>query len=431
MQALSHLVLNMAAPNAALVCYAVQNDKLSRYVVAELADGDQALVPESGTLFAIRYLKPDGTGGFYDTLEDGTPAVAANGSTLTIGYASQVLTVPGDVYVQLQLLSGTGEVLTSFAWILRVFRNVWTDEQVESSDYYSILSQQIADVLGAAESLTGMTATATGLPAGSAPTVNVTGGTEGQPYNLALGIPAGPTGPAPTVASTSVQYQASNNGTTPPTGTWSTSVPEVTPGNYLWTRARAKFGDSWTAYWYAVSYRGLNGSGAVSTVNGKDPDAQGNVTLTALDVGAAVSVAGVAADAQGNVPLQAANLDVPLFSSGDTFNATVLYGSGYITSDAEELDLTLEMPKLFRPGASVSISAITVALRVAAGGYLGAVNGYDMTAMVRSITPYGATLRINCTSSTAFQYGTGGTSRGTVTNNTPVVGYVTLTGAVN
>lgn len=276
MQAISHLTLNMAAPDAALVCYAVQNDKLSRYVVAELINGEQALVPESGTLYAIRYVKPDKTGGFYDTLEDGSPAVVANGSTLTIGYAAQVLTVPGDVYVQLQLLSGGGEVLTSFAWWLKVAPNVWTDDQVESSDYYSVLSQQIADVLGAAASLTGMTASATGRPAGSAPAVTVTGGQDGQPYNLAFQIPAGETGPAPTVSSTTVQYQASDNGTTVPTGTWSTSVPDVTPGGYLWTRARARFGTTWTSYWYSVSYRARNGEGAPSDATPLADSAEGS-----------------------------------------------------------------------------------------------------------------------------------------------------------
>lgn len=435
MQALSYLNLNMAAPNAALVCYGVQNDRLSRYVVADLADGEQALAPPSGTLYAIRYRKPDGTGGFYDTLEDGTPAVVADGSRLTIGYAQQVLTVPGDVYVQLQLLNGSGEILTSFAWQLRVFQNVWSDDQIESSDYYSILSQQMADVLNAAENLTGMTASATSLPAGSAPTARVTGGTGGNPYNLELGIPAGATGPAPTMAATEVQYQAGTSGTTAPTGTWQNSPPDVSPGGYLWTRARARFGSTWTAYWYSVSYRGLNGAGAVSSVNGKSPDAQGNVALSATDVGAAVSVAGVAVDAQGDVPLTAAALSVPLFSPGDALgdaqSGVTLYGSGYVTSDATELDLTLEMPKLFRPGASVSISELTVSLRVAAGGYVGAVNGFDMTSMIRSITPYGATLRLNLISTTALQYGIGGTSRGTITNNTPVVGYVVLRGSVS
>lgn len=265
MQAFSHLTLNLVAPNAALVSYAVQNDRLSRYVVAELANGEQAFAPPSGTLYAIRYRKPDGTGGFYDTLEDGTPAVTANGSTLTIGYAQQVLTVPGDVFVMLQLLNGSGQVLTSFSWRLLVFENVWNDDQIESSDYYSILSEQIAAVLDAAENLTGMTASATSLPAGSEPTARVTGGSGGNPYNLELGIPAGQTGPAPTLGQTEVQYQASTSGTTVPTGTWQSSPPTVNPGSYLWTRARAQFGGNWTSYWYSVSYRGLNGSGSPSS----------------------------------------------------------------------------------------------------------------------------------------------------------------------
>lgn len=38
------------------------------------------------------------------------------------------------------------------------------------------------------------------------------------------------------VKSAAVTYQASNSGTTAPTGTWSATVPSVTAGQYLWTR---------------------------------------------------------------------------------------------------------------------------------------------------------------------------------------------------
>lgn len=362
MQALSYLNLNMAAPNAALVCYAVQNDRLSRYVIADLADGEAALVPESGTLYAIRYCKPDGTGGFYDTLEDGTPAVTANGSRLTIGYAQQVLTVPGDVYVQLQLLNGSGKVLTSFAWTLRVFENVWSDNQIESSDYYSILSEQIAAVLDAAENLTGMTASATSLPAGSAPTARVTGGSGGNPYNLELGIPAGATGPAPTMAATEVQYQAGTSGTTAPTGTWQNSPPDVSPGGYLWTRARARFGSTWTAYWYSVSYRGLNGAGSASSATPLIPSGTAGVVGTSTDFARAdhrhpsavlrVSITGLSSlprtvnDSKITAAMRVISIEVsnPSVLRGDfswTVNAGSLALDGSLGSGSTDVDVYL------------------------------------------------------------------------------------------
>lgn len=190
------LVLNLQYPNIATVAYAVQGDEGAREISAQLVDGSIAWEPPSGALATVRYRKPDGTTGFYDTLEDGsTPAVVMSGNTATIGIARQALTVPGGVVMQLNFYDTDAQRVTTFSWIMIVQPSVLTDTQFVSSDYYNILSQQIAAVLDAAAALTGMTAIAFGLPTGSDPTVDVTGGTGGTPYNLAFGIPAGPVGP--------------------------------------------------------------------------------------------------------------------------------------------------------------------------------------------------------------------------------------------
>jgi hypothetical protein len=176
------LTLNLQLPNTAVVCYAVQQDKASRFVEATILDGGTAWTPPAGTLFTIRYRKADGTGGFYDTMEDNTTqAVTFSGNVATICYAQQLLAIAGDVLVQLEFYSATGEILTSFSWIVRVQPNVWADDEIVSSDYYNVLSEQMAAVLDAATSLTGMTASATGLGTGVPPTVTVTGGSGGVP----------------------------------------------------------------------------------------------------------------------------------------------------------------------------------------------------------------------------------------------------------
>ena len=74
----------------------------------------------------------------------------------------------------------------------------------------------------------------------------------------------GTNGTSVTVKSTSVTYQAGTSGTTPPTGTWSPTVPNVANGQYLWTKTVVKYSDGKSTESYSVSYKGTNGT------NGKD-----------------------------------------------------------------------------------------------------------------------------------------------------------------
>ena len=98
--------------------------------------------------------------------------------------------------------------------------------------------------------------------------------------------PQGPKGDNVTITSTSVMYQAWTSGTQYPTGTWVNSPPAVTPGNYLWTRTIVNYSDGEQTVSYSVARWGIDGSGAVSSVNDKLPDQNGNVALTASDVDA-------------------------------------------------------------------------------------------------------------------------------------------------
>lgn len=98
--------------------------------------------------------------------------------------------------------------------------------------------------------------------------------------------PQGPKGDDATITSTSVMYQAWPSGTQYPTGTWVDNPPAVTPGNYLWTRTIVNYSDGDQTVSYSVARWGIDGSGAVSSVNNELPDQNGNVTLTAANVGA-------------------------------------------------------------------------------------------------------------------------------------------------
>lgn len=62
------------------------------------------------------------------------------------------------------------------------------------------------------------------------------------------------------VISTSVTYQSSSSGTTIPTGVWSSSIPSVSAGKYLWTRTVIEYTDDTSSTLYSVSKMGGNGT---------------------------------------------------------------------------------------------------------------------------------------------------------------------------
>lgn len=94
----------------------------------------------------------------------------------------------------------------------------------------------------------------------------------------------GDTGTASSITQQSVTYQESASGTVAPSGSWVTNIPSVTPGNFLWTRTVLEFNDGSTVTSYSISRYGIDGTGAVSSVNGQSPDGNGNVALTANNV---------------------------------------------------------------------------------------------------------------------------------------------------
>lgn len=66
------------------------------------------------------------------------------------------------------------------------------------------------------------------------------------------------------IRDTIVEYKASSSGTTVPTGTWSTSIPSVSNGQYLWTRTTITYTTGSTSVSYSVSRNGTNGSNGKS-----------------------------------------------------------------------------------------------------------------------------------------------------------------------
>ena len=132
------------------------------------------------------------------------------------------------------------------------------------------LIQILVDIDATAELIEGMTVSASAV-SGETPTVTKT--TVDGHYNLAFGlVPA-------RITNTVTHYQNSTSGTTIPSGTWLNAQPSTPQGQFLWTRITYTWNNSEPTYQYSVSRQGIDGEGAVNTVNGLSPDANGNIDL--------------------------------------------------------------------------------------------------------------------------------------------------------
>lgn len=155
------LRVDLLDPGAPQIIHAVQDDSNSRKIAFNIyAGGAQWAVPD-GTLVTVRYKKPDGTAGFYDTLPDGsTPAATIDGNVVTVAIVPQAFTVYGNVPIQIKLYDSAGASIATFAVVMHVSVNVVSDAEIVSSDYYSVLTKQIADALAAAEGIPGQASAA-------------------------------------------------------------------------------------------------------------------------------------------------------------------------------------------------------------------------------------------------------------------------------
>ena len=68
----------------------------------------------------------------------------------------------------------------------------------------------------------------------------------------------GDAGTPAALQSAEITYQAGTSGTVVPTGAWSTDIPDVPQGQYLWTRKITQFNTGDPITEYSVSYMGTN-----------------------------------------------------------------------------------------------------------------------------------------------------------------------------
>ena len=150
----------------------------------------------------------------------------------------------------------------------------------------------------------------------------------------------GDIGTPATITSQAVEYQAGTSGTIIPSGTWTTTIPTVPNGSYLWTKTTVSFNSGSPVISYSVARMGIDGSGSVSTVNNVSPDSNGNITIDAEGIGAepTISTLPISKGGTGSTTAQAARtaLEITPANIGALSSASGAVAAKNLASNAVE-----------------------------------------------------------------------------------------------
>lgn len=291
-QSITEIDLDINQPGVSIV-HAKQYDTVRKVKAHLFYNGVKWLSPSSNYVAVVAFKKSDRIGGFYDHTEDGVLAVSVDSSDRSIIYIAldrNVLTTAGNVVTEVTFYDVvTLGRLSTFSFITQVELASIDELDLSSNPYFNILAEDIRAVLEAEAKLTGVTASASGLPAGSNPTVTVTGGQgSGNPYNFAFGLPKGDTGKG--ITQNTISYAVNTDSHTIPTSGWVSDVTQLTiPDNaIIWTRVVQSFSEGSPSTWYAQAVQGSPGPTGIAVqttepiTNVKawiDPDDQQYITI--------------------------------------------------------------------------------------------------------------------------------------------------------
>ena len=117
------------------IVHVMQNDEGVREVEVSLYNGGVEFVAENA-IVTLAYKKPDGTSGWYDKLQDETPAISVDGNKVTATLAQQITSVAGNVFATIRIEDGLRRVST-FPFIVSVTADP-TNGSVKSENYYNV-----------------------------------------------------------------------------------------------------------------------------------------------------------------------------------------------------------------------------------------------------------------------------------------------------
>lgn len=145
--------VDISSPGGPLVFYAMQADSLSRFFTLTITDNGAAWDPPSGALWSVRFGAPQMPSGWYDTIEDATQAthqaisVATGAQTVaTVEIAEQALSSPGQNILCVLVTGSEGYQIASWPIILSI-QPVPGLTAPQVTDYYNLLTGQVAQVL--------------------------------------------------------------------------------------------------------------------------------------------------------------------------------------------------------------------------------------------------------------------------------------------
>ena len=146
MRLTTDIKLDLARNGSPPTVWAKQNDSSTRYIRARLLESGADFAVETGVQARIRVLKPDNTA-IYNIAEIDTPETS--GTYVDAELTSQALAVPGVAIAEIGLYSEQ-QILTTFVFYLRIERSAVSDEQIESTDEFTVLEQAIQNANTAA-----------------------------------------------------------------------------------------------------------------------------------------------------------------------------------------------------------------------------------------------------------------------------------------
>lgn len=185
----TNITLDLSAPSFPPVVDAVQYDSDTRYIAITITDNGSPWDIPTGTIGIVNIQKPDGTVCFYEDDANNEPAVTFDANVATCLLVPQALTVAGEAYCDLSLYNANSQKITTFFFRLQVQAAAVPDDAITSTNYYNILTQEIAAALGAAQAVIDLTVSAQTLEPSQPASVTKT--TSGNVINLDFGIPQG------------------------------------------------------------------------------------------------------------------------------------------------------------------------------------------------------------------------------------------------
>ena len=128
------------------------DDSFSRFFALTLWDGGAAYTVPSGALWAVNYKSQAGSGLYDAIIQDGVShaACVVSGSTVTCEIAPAVLTESGSGQICLQMYKADGTRINGWNIPLVIEANPDPDSTITNSDYYSVLTAQVASALTSA-----------------------------------------------------------------------------------------------------------------------------------------------------------------------------------------------------------------------------------------------------------------------------------------